>query len=50
VARYQIVVVTGDTDWESFQTLLKQVLRALTAFPSVGVRFGEYHPDRNGTG
>lgn len=46
--RYRIVVITGPTDWESFQTLLGTVLRALTKFPQVAVRFEEYTPDQNG--
>jgi hypothetical protein len=46
--RYRIVVITGPTDWETFQALLKTVLRALTKFPQVAVSFDEYHPDQNG--
>lgn len=46
--RYRITVITGPTDEESFQALLKTLLRALTKFPQVAVRFDEYHPDQNG--
>jgi hypothetical protein len=41
--RYKIVVITGPTDWETFQALLKTVLRALTKFPQVAVSRGLFY-------
>lgn len=48
--RYRISIVTGDVDDKTFEDLLRRVLKALTKFPAIAVRFEQYHPDQNGAG